>query len=190
MLGVQLIQQMEIFYGTGGAEIKAKMLASGEPYLPSVSKNFERFNILRPFNGMDFYRQSRERDSYRTIFLEDWQKTKLSTLSGKPMDLLICAAAPSLSFPHNVLIWKGYTSLFNLLDYPSLIVPLGKFKLDPAKDVKDESYKPSNIWDRDVYNLYDPQTYKDMPMCIQVVGKQLHDEELIAFGKVVDRVIN
>ena len=32
----------------------------------------------------------------------------------------------------------------------------------------------------------DPETFKDAPICIQVVGKTLEEEAVIAIGEIVD----
>jgi len=32
----------------------------------------------------------------------------------------------------------------------------------------------------------DPETFKDAPICIQVIGKTLEDEAVIAMGEIVD----
>lgn len=39
--------------------------------------------------------------------------------------------------------------MWNLLDYPSTILPLKKFKIDPEKDQKDVNFVPKdNIFDK------------------------------------------
>ena len=66
------------------------------------------------------------------------------------MDALICPAAPSLGTPHDYNAYWGYTSMFNLLDYPSTILPVANFKIDPRVDRLDPTYEPneSNPYDK------------------------------------------
>ena len=35
----------------------------------------------------------------------------------------------------------------------------------------------------------DPETFKDAPICIQVVGKTLEEEAVIAIGEIVDSAL-
>ena len=48
----------------------------------------------------------------------------------------------------------GYTTLWNLLDYPSIIMPLKDFSIGPADDPKNSSYQPrDNAFDRKNWEL-------------------------------------
>jgi amidase len=58
------------------------------------------------------------------------------------MDVLMCPCAPQAGVPHGFPVWWGYTSLWNLLDLPSIIIPLKDFKISQEKDPKDQNYKP------------------------------------------------
>jgi len=58
------------------------------------------------------------------------------------MDGLICPAGPCAGFPHDFPVWWGYFSIFNLLDYPSIILPIKGMKIDLEKDPKDLGYSP------------------------------------------------
>lgn len=70
------------------------------------------------------------------------------------MDALICPAGPSAGIPHDFRIWWGYFSIFNLLDYPSIILPIKDLKIDAEKDPKDPSYQPrDNAFDRDNWEI-------------------------------------
>ena len=60
------------------------------------------------------------------------------------MDIMMCPCAPAAGFPHDYPAWWGYTTLFNLLDLPSIIMPVKGFKIDPIRDGKNAEYKPRN----------------------------------------------
>lgn len=47
-------------------------------------------------------------------------------------------------YPHDSLPWWGYTTLFNLLDYPSTVLSVKDIKINPKDDPKDMDYKPQN----------------------------------------------
>ena len=70
----------------------------------------------------------------------------MKTSTGRPIDCLI---APCAGFPHGFPVWWEYFSLWNLLDYPSIILPLKKMKVDPEKDKKHMSCVPlDNVFDK------------------------------------------
>jgi amidase len=58
------------------------------------------------------------------------------------MDVLMCPCAPAAGIPHSFPVWWGYTTIFNLLDLPSTIIPLTGFKIDAVKDPKETEYVP------------------------------------------------
>lgn len=37
--------------------------------------------------------------------------------------------------------------------------------------------------------MYDPQKYADAPVCVQVVGRNLQEEKLLAVARAVDQAI-
>lgn len=94
--------------------------------------------------------------------------------------------------PHDFPVWWGYTSLWNLLDYPSTIIPLKDFQIDPTKDKKDLGYVPrdNNPFDRPNWEVYDPELWKTQPVAVQVVGRPWKDEDLVAVSEVIDQVVN
>ena len=58
-----------------------------------------------------------------------------------------------------------------------------------AEDVKDASYKPAEGIDQENYEMYDPQKFADAPVCVQLVGRYLQEEHLMAVGMAVDKAI-
>jgi len=131
------------------------------------------------------------------------------------MDGIICPAGPCAGFPHGFRVWWGYFSIFNLLDYPSIILPIKDVKIDPAKDARDSSYSPRNNpfdaenWqicefhslvvgclflghttNLDLIDVDDPELWKNQPVTLQIVGRPCQDEELIAVTQSIDRICN
>jgi amidase len=70
------------------------------------------------------------------------------------MDGLICPAGPCAGIPHGFPVWWGYFSIFNLLDYPSIILPIKDMKVDPQKDARDLTYHPrDNPFDKENWEI-------------------------------------
>ena len=90
----------------------------------------------------------------------------------------------------------GYTTQWNLLDYPALVFPVSK--ADPDVDAQDKNYVPTNEHDNDNYNLCkhfhllcnahnliadgvadeDPEQFRGAPVSLQLVGRRYEDEKV------------
>jgi amidase len=93
--------------------------------------------------------------SFREKFRKAWDDTAQFTNTGRPVDALICPSAPAVGYPHDFNVYWGYTSLFNLLDYPSVILPVSNFKVNPQDDPVSSDYKPleTNPYDKPNHEL-------------------------------------
>jgi amidase len=93
--------------------------------------------------------------SFREKFRKAWDDTAQLTNTGRPVDALICPSAPAVGYPHDFNVYWGYTSLFNLLDYPSVILPVSNFKVNPKDDPVASGYKPleTNPYDKPNHEL-------------------------------------
>ncbi|EXJ88508.1 hypothetical protein A1O1_05438 [Capronia coronata CBS 617.96] len=199
----------KLYFQTGGKEIKALVGSTGEPlektfewYLKTfgikeltVPELFEASGIIEPslvqYQLTVGAQTNLKQAAIKRQFAQLWASTKDSTGTGRPIDALICPCAPSASVPHDFPIWWGYFSIWNLLDYPSTIIPLKDFRISPEKDPKDTTYKPTdNPFDRMNYEIYDPELWSNLPVCIQIVQQQFRDEELLTVTEVLDKVVN
>ena len=84
--------------------------------------------------------------------------------------------------------WWGYLSICNLLDYPGVILPVTR--VDKSIDLKDETYTPVNDRDKENYDMYDPELWNETPVSLQLIGRRLAEEKLLAVASVVDSVVN
>lgn len=67
-----------------------------------------------------------------------------------------------------------------------MILPVTSVK---SSDIKDASYRPVNSRDKENYDMYEPNRYIDAPVCVQLVGRNLQEEKLLAVATAVDRAI-
>lgn len=92
--------------------------------------------------------------AFKETFSAVWDNTVRSTTTGRPIDVLLCPPAPAVGYPHDFNIYWGYTSMFNLVDYPSIILPVPGFKIDACQDPIDSHYRPlENHYDKANYDL-------------------------------------
>ncbi|GLA87651.1 hypothetical protein AtubIFM56815_002077 [Aspergillus tubingensis] len=121
-------------------------------------------------------------------FAESWDGTASRTASGRVIDALVMPSSPAVGYPHDFNIYLGYTSLLNLIDYPSVILAITNFRVDTQLDPMDHSYQPlkTNPYDRPNYELYRPESFTNQPSTIQIVGRPFKDEEAIRAAFILD----
>lgn len=143
----------KLYFQTGAAELKAKLAEGGEDMLPALKYHMEVFGI-KPLSAAEAFGLNREMMEYKTAMSHWWTTSLSRTDNGRPFDAIISPVHPSASYPHNFPSWWGYTSLWNILDYPSLTIPVKKFKTSSKLDPKDLNYKPlNNPFDRATYEM-------------------------------------
>jgi len=67
-------------------------------------------------------------------------------------------------------------------------LPTG-LSVDPVLDAKKPAHAFYNDLDKTNYDFYNPETFKDAPICIQVIGRTLEEEAVIAMGEIVDSAL-
>ncbi|GES63656.1 amidase family protein [Aspergillus terreus] len=177
---------LPLYFTDGGLDIKNTLAASGEPMFSSAKRLLnDPINKMRDIH--DIWRLHTARDVYRTEYLAHWNATASLTRDKKPIDVILCPASCVQGTPHNVKPWWGYCSQWNLLDYPSGILPAGVVRED---DKYPDSYHPTNELDEENFKLYDNQLYAGMPVVVQVVGRTLQDEKVMNSMKVINEVVH
>ncbi|CUM67338.1 uncharacterized protein PRCAT00005031001 [Priceomyces carsonii] len=178
----KIVEACASMYNADGNFAQKRALAeSGEPLLPltkvalsfgcgddgvSVAKNQE-------LNGI--------RDSGRQDYF--------SELNKQGIDYILCPTYASVAAKPSTVKYWGYTSLWNILDYPNVVFPTG-LKVDPKLDVVDSEYKPRNDYEAYEYSLYtDPKDFKDAPIGLQLTGRRYFDEELVKASQVIAKII-
>jgi len=180
----------KLYFQTGAAEQKATLAKGGEPMIPSLKHHMEIFAI-KELTVPELFTLNTKQAGYKAQMARFWASTAETNASKLPLDAVICPVHPSAGYPHDFTCWWGYTSLFNILDYPSITLPIKDLKISVEKDPKVLNYKPlDNLFDKPTYDMYDPELFSSQPVSLQIVGFPYKDEELIAVSEVLDRVVN
>lgn len=124
-----------LYFQTGAKEHKALAAAAGEPFIPQFSHNFEVFKT-KELTVPELFAHNNQQAAFKAAFQQAWDAQR--------MDCIIMPNAPMAGVPHDFPLWWGYTTIWNLLDYPSVIMPISDFKISTERDPKDLSYKPRN----------------------------------------------
>ncbi|KAK8000395.1 amidase [Apiospora arundinis] len=116
-------------------------------------------------------------------------KTYLSLFRDNGLDAILMPPAPHTAVPLDTWSTITYTGLWNYLDYPAVVIPVDQVREEDAPD--DISNAKFGAEDARVYGLYtDPEDYRDVPICIQLVGYRHQDEALANTAVVLDGIIN
>ncbi|KAI4716327.1 amidase [Aureobasidium sp. EXF-10727] len=105
------------------------------------------------------------------------------------LDAIMLPGAPQTATRFDEWGPINYTMLWNFLDYPATIIPTGRVRESDVADGEGSALYGEQ--DKQNYKLYDsPETYKDAPLSVQVVGMRQEDEALAEVVSLVDHILN
>jgi amidase len=143
------------------------MAESGEPPIPSFEWIVSSAKGRPPFTVAEIFKLNSEREAFRARALAHWNATALKTSTKRPVDAILTPVAPTLAPPHDSVRWWGYSSYWNLLDYPAAVFPVGR--LDAASfQSHSELPQPRNETEQFIRAQWDPMTYNNAPIALQV----------------------
>ena len=150
---------------------------SGEPMVNSVRKTGL---VAMPEKGIhEIFDFTVSRIGTQERFRNMWLSNDLDALIMPPAPF----TAPKIDE------WGGkvaYTGLWNLMDYPAAVVPVGKVS---PEDKVDEAAKYGEE-DVEAYKGYTgPEDFVDAPTTVQIVGMKQEDEYLALVVEKLDAII-
>lgn len=122
-----------LYLQTGAREHKAILQSAGEPGIAQFLSYLETFKS-RELSVPELFAHNTAVGAYKTLFYNAWEASGI--------DCIMCPSGPMAGVPHNFPVWWGYTAIWNLLDYPSVIMPLKDFKINAEQDPKNMAYQP------------------------------------------------
>ncbi|KFX97279.1 hypothetical protein V490_02861 [Pseudogymnoascus sp. VKM F-3557] len=167
-----------LFTADGGKTIRNQLEKGQEPALPFM----DNFLKSKEIGVYDLWQLHRERNQIWKEWLDQW-----NDIEG--LDGLIMAAAPYISAKHSKYTHAGYTGLFNLLDYSAAVFPCGVIG-DRDIDVRKMDEPPElNAADKATREEYDPNEIHGLPVGLQLIGRKLQEEKVLAMvGRVLEAV--
>jgi amidase len=137
---------------------------------------------LKPHTVRSLWDATIAREIYRAAYAEAWRSTGTITASGDlegAVDVILCPVGPSVAPKLETARYWGYTSIWNLLDYPAAVFPVSK--ISESDDVK-VTHTPRD--ERDAYNWGHWESegakgYADAPIGLQLVARRHQDEKLL-----------
>ncbi|KAH0386777.1 amidase, partial [Aureobasidium melanogenum] len=167
-------------FALDGCQFVQDLIKEGkEPQVESV----KRVNLAAiPKSSMQGYMDlTAGRRKLQAVYHKFWLDNQL--------DAIMLPGAPQTATRFDEWGPINYTMLWNFLDYPATIIPTGRVReSDMADDMDSALYGEQDL---ENYKLYDsPETYKDAPLSVQVVGMRQEDEALAEVVGLVDNILN
>ncbi|KAF3909742.1 Acetamidase [Arthrobotrys entomopaga] len=162
-----------LYFADGATEEKEAIRSSGEPILPLSEWILTQPNVPNPpgHTVQDLWDLTRKRDDFRKEYLAKWLKSGI--------DVLLCPVGPGVAPRLGTAKYWGYTSLWNLLDYPAVVFPVSR--VGRADKGEWEYAKGPGANEKDTMNmkLWDPEYFTDAPISLQLVGRRFDDEMIL-----------
>ncbi|KAI5358747.1 putative amidase [Septoria linicola] len=149
--------------------------ASGEPIIPSLLKTLHTL-AMKPdgFTLEELFSVNVLAGEYKALWHNLWVQNQL--------DIILCPPAQTTAVLHDDFGVPHYTILWNLLQYPGLIIPVGT--ADKSIDT-DDLARPEPEMGR----IYRAEDVHGAPTSIQLVTRPMQDEELISYSRLIDGVL-
>jgi amidase len=176
-----------LYFADGAKEEKEAIEASEEPWRPLSHFIITEQQCCKELTVSELWSWTVKREAYRAEYAEVWNKTGVDEDADSAIDVILCPVGPGAAPPLNHARYWGYTSQWNLLDYPALVFPVTK--VDQEKDQAEPDYKPMNDQDEFNHKLYSPTTYVDAPISLQLVGRRYEDEKVFEALEFVQEAI-
>lgn len=153
---------------------------SEEPLLP-LTEHFMNFNQGMELDIIANRDLNTVRDTLRNEYLNEFNKAGIDFLMS-PNNVA------TAGIPGQTYYW-GYSSLWNLLDYPSVTFPSGLFQ-DPSVDVASPSYKLFVNEFQKKELSYNANDYGGTSIAVQLTGRRFEDEKVLAASKFIHNLLN
>ncbi|KAA8651633.1 hypothetical protein EYZ11_004895 [Aspergillus tanneri] len=172
----------------GGNSMMDLLESTGEPLIPWLQGRTKRGKelTLTQLGQLQAQRSVVERE-----LLKMWT---LDGVTGRRIDAIIHPVAPHPVPEIDRYNAVGYTSSFNLLDYPAGAIPVRPFNESDLETGKEMTAPVIGSWDKANRMLWNENTvdrrvYLDSPLSIQVITPKLHDYDLFRAMEIIDRAV-
>ncbi|KAK5113263.1 hypothetical protein LTR62_003600 [Meristemomyces frigidus] len=173
----------EIWNFNGGADAIADFKLSGEEHAPQV--------MVTPapeYNATQIMAANVKKRELQKEYMEYWNRTSETSGTGRPVDAVISPLAPFAAARPEKYTYYGYSVWVNVLDYTSVVVPVTT--VDKNIDKKIEDFKAIDETDQKTQDTYDPEIYDGAHVSLQLVGRRLQEEKMIALAKYVGEALH
>ena len=141
----------------GGADVHKAFALSGEPIAEQVARSYGP-KPIEQMNASEIAAVNVAKREYQKEYLDYWNSTQKLSGTGRPVDSVIAPLAPFSAARPGTYSYYGYSSIVNILDYTSCVLPVttADKNIDTVnKDFKPISQLDQSIWDTCKYQETD-----------------------------------
>ncbi|CVK83154.1 related to amidase (acetamidase) [Fusarium proliferatum] len=138
-----------------------------------------------PQSGYEIWQLNAKRELYKRKWFEWWEHSGIDCLITPPN---ATPAVPHRGM-HDACSSCGYTFLFNLLDYTAGVLPVTHVDKMWDQLPGDFSLNSLNGIAQGAYKLYDANAMHGLPVGVQVVGRRLEEEKVLAIMKRIEEAM-
>ncbi|KAF2158764.1 hypothetical protein M409DRAFT_38093 [Zasmidium cellare ATCC 36951] len=179
-----------IFGSTGAQEIRNAIDASGEPPVAQMRPWYEQQDN-EDISTSSFWQLCEARDKYRRDYAKYWRQMDSQTTSGRRVDGVIQPVAPYVAGHQNDPQYYAYSAVANILDVPAAVFPVSPgFSLAEMAFEEAQNRLASNEEEVKIQKNYRPVDAQNMPVGLQVLGRRLQEEQVLAMGQAVIEALN
>lgn len=197
----------------GGADVRSAFALSGEPLAPQVSL-YEK--STPEFTASQIAETNVALRDLRMEYLAYWNSTSQESGTGRAVDAVIAPLAPWPAARREKYKYYGYTTWINVLDYTAVAFPVTN--VDAGIDSRDAAFQPLDERDREIQDdckfaerdelllrlicgtvwcgvlansmiVDDPDLYAGAHVSLQVVGRRLQEEKILAVAEYIGKLI-
>ncbi|KAF6514058.1 hypothetical protein HZS61_006314 [Fusarium oxysporum f. sp. conglutinans] len=173
-------QVLRLYCPDGGQLIKKGIASSGEPVHPLtewILKDAEPFGM---HTALDLTLLHKQRDDFRLAFAKSWNDQDVDVVIGPSFVGPACA--------HDTAFYWSYTSLYNLVDYPGVVIPT-PIRAESGEQY-DKGYIPLSDACLRVKQLWEGGDFVGAPVNLQVVARRHHDNELFGALQILKHILD
>ena len=162
-----------LYFCDGGKEESDAINDSGEPWRPLSNFIIRENPNVKLRSVAELWELTLRREGYRSEYAELWNNT--ASDGGRMVDVILCPVGPGTAPMLNHARYWGYTTQWNLLDYPALVFPVTR--ADRNVDLPSKELEFLSKADEENHKTYeDPSVYDGAPVSLQLVGRRYEDE--------------
>ncbi len=171
-----------LYFSDGAREESTALDESGEPWRPLSNFIIKDNPNVKELTVKELWHWTARREAYKSAYAQKWNETATGTnASGEPegaVDVILCPAGPGAAPPLDHARYWGYTSQWNILDYPALVFPVTR--ADPSPQDAFEGREFMSPKDAENFKIWSsgPEKYKGAPISLQLVGRRYEDEKV------------
>jgi len=169
-----------MYWPDGGSTVKAAIQSTGEPVFPLSDWIWKDEEPAGMQTAEAVNQMRRERDEFRCDFAASWQ--------AQDVDVVIGPAFVGPASAHDTAFYWTYTSLYNFVDYPGVVVPT-PIKAEGGEKYASD-YTPLSDACKHVKQLWEEGDFTGAPVNLQIVARKYHDNELFGALALLKDILN